>query len=61
VTTSLKRQQKSQDKQQKSHEAYDRIEGETPSTDDYLKVLEVFKINQSPDDSSNNSQLEHLK
>ena len=35
--------------------------GETPSTDDYLKVLDVFKISQSPDDSTSNSQLEHLK
>jgi len=39
----------------------DRIEEETPSTDDYLKVLEVFEISQSPDDSISNSQLEQLK
>ena len=56
----IKTSAKSEDKQQKSRDA-DHDQGKTPSTDDYLKVLEVFEIRQSLDDSVSNNQLEHLK
>ena len=39
----------------------DETKGENPSTDNHLKVLEIFEISQSPGDSISNSQLEHLK
>jgi len=35
--------------------------GENPSIDKHLKVLEAFEINQSPEDSTNSNQLEHLE
>ena len=65
--TSLKRQQshKTSDRtghktQAKSHDAWSRS-GENPSTKIYLKILETFKISQSPNNYASNSQLEHLK